>query len=63
MDVSYENKRFKLSNGETITFLRWITCIKGKQYFVARDENKKEHIYHVTSRDDDGNILSIESVT
>jgi hypothetical protein len=63
MDVSYDNKRFRLSNGETITFLRWITCVKGNQYFVAQDKDKKERIYHVTARDDNGNIVRIESVT
>ena len=59
---NYENKRFNLSNGESITFSRWIPDVKGNQYFIAINQENKEEIYHVVSRDKNNNIAKIEKV-
>lgn len=51
-----------LENGDSIVFLRWVTSIKGKQYFIASDKNGKEVICHVMARDENNKIVEIEKV-
>ena len=62
MEYDYTNKRFKLPNGEHITFLRWVDDVQGNQYFIASKNGMDETVYHVVARDGNGMILKIEKV-
>ena len=62
MEYDYINKRFKLPNGEFITFLRWVDDVKGKQYFIASDNAGNEITYHVVVRDENNRIAQIQKV-
>lgn len=55
-------KDFYLDKKGKLTLLRWVNSIKGNQYFVAEDEKKNAHIYHVVKRNDQGSIVEIEMI-
>lgn len=55
-------KDFYLDKKGKLTLLRWVNSIKGNQYFVAEDEKKNAHIYHVLRRNDQGSIVEIEMI-
>lgn len=63
MKCSYKgNNVFKLEDGSEIAFIKWITSIKGNQYFIASDHSNSNAIYHILDRDKNNSIVKIEKV-